>query len=52
MMLSHAKLSTVNSGAKHHKHKRDTIVFAKSVKLVSGGQLSRMHVCCIGIKII
>ena len=28
------------------------IFFAKSVKLVSGGQLSRKYECCVGIKII
>ncbi len=37
-------------GHKHHKRKAQHGIFAKSVKLVSGGQLSRMYECRIGIK--
>jgi len=35
---------------KHHKAQHG--IFAKSVKLVSGGQMSRMNECCVGIEII
>ncbi len=38
--------------AGHKQHKRNTIVFAKSVKLVPGGQLSKNYECCVGMKII
>jgi hypothetical protein len=35
-----------------HKHHKQHGIFAKSVKLISGGQMSRMYECCVGIKII
>ena len=41
---------TVDSGA--YAPQAQHGIFAKSAKLVSGGQMSRMYECCIGIKII